>query len=72
MGLVDVCRVPVCVNDRVSAAEKLGMVLVDSAFLVVETDFSWDIRGGSSSLSEEILGPSVEAAMTSLDFALLL
>ncbi len=72
MGVVDVCRASVDVKDRVSAAEKLGLVLVEPNFLVVEPDSSRGMGGGSSSLSEEIFGGFFEAALTSLDFSLLL
>ena len=70
VGLVDVSRAPVD-KDRVSAAERLGEVLVESEASVMETDSSED-WGGSSSLSEEILGISIEAGSTSLVFSLLL
>lgn len=40
MGLVDVCRAAVDVKDRVSVAERLGVVLVESEASVVETDLS--------------------------------
>ena len=40
MGLVGICRAPVDAKDRVSAAERFGVVLVESEALVVETDSS--------------------------------
>ena len=71
MGLVEVCRAPVD-KDRVSAAERLGKVIVESEVSVVETGASKDRGGACSSLSDEILGFSVESASTSLSFPLLL
>ncbi len=71
MALVDVCRAPVD-RDRVSAAERLGKVIVEPEALVVETGSSKDKGGGCSSLSDEILGFPVESAFTSLSFFLLL
>lgn len=69
--LADACKAPVD-KDRVSAAARLGEVLVDSISSVAEIDVSWDGGGGSSSLSEEILGLSTEAGFTLLGFSLVL
>ena len=69
--LVDIGRASADVKERVSAAEKLGTVLVESEPSVVETVSPSGMGCNSSNLSGDIFGLAVKAVLTSLDSPLL-